>query len=355
MPQTKHAEQTLVEKVEENRDTVRFDILTYLLANAGQDKTVSEFIQHKGYSNQPAVRRKIQRAFQDLFKQEKLVAKFGLQIKKDANTRLYSIDKNAELYKAFHKVKPETVLQLLKQRLSQAQRFELNANDHAWLNTLDSVLGKIYIAPDTLLLPAPEKEQVVTAVYQSLAQQHYLQLKYENSAGKKSELTFLPWGLMFKGLTTYVVGNKKGEREYRTLALYRIDSAEITSDEAGLFDGFSETLSFQQFCEEKGIAVFANPDDKLEEVKLRFYQSGGHLAQMKLANEQILVRYTGSKCHRPSAAADYFELEVTARVLIGRKFKEWLRSFGAEVEVIAPASLRQEMLEELKKTLANYQ
>lgn len=259
MPQTKQAEQTLVEKVEENRDTVRFDILTYLLANAGQDKTVSEFIQLKGYSNQPAVRRKIQRAFQDLFKQEKLVAKFGLQIKKDANTRLYSIDKNAELYKAFHKVKPETVLQLLKQRLSQAQRFELNANDHAWLNTLDSVLGKIYIAPDTLLLPAPEKQQVVTAVYQSLAQQHYLQLKYENSSGKKSELTFLPWGLMFKGLTTYVVGNKKGERNYRTLALYRIDSAEIMSDKAGLFDGFLETQSFSAILRRKRYRGLCQP------------------------------------------------------------------------------------------------
>ncbi|MDD4865480.1 MAG: WYL domain-containing protein [Alishewanella agri] len=341
------------EILDENRDVVRFRILTYLLANAGQDKTVTDFIKKMGFGNSRAIKRKVQRAFQDLV--EQLTPEYGLQRAMQGNTAKYRIDKNAELYRAFQKVKPETVLQLLKQRLSYTQVFEINPAQHKWLASLDSLLARIYIAPDTQLLPAIEDEEVVASVYQSLAEQKYLQLSYENSVGKTSELLFLPWGLMFKGLSTYVVGRKKGERTHRLLALYRIKHANLTQQAGVLSDLFSENQGFQAFCEQQGFAVFALPTDQKIEVNLRFFKSAGHLAQMKLANNQKLIRITGASCRRQSTDPDYFELEVVANVLIGRKFKEWLRSFGAEVEVISPESLRQEMISELHKTLANYQ
>lgn len=341
------------EILDENRDVLRFKILTYLLAHAGQDKTVMAFIKNMGFGNASAVKRKVQRAFQDLT--EQLGPEYGLLRTKKGNTALYRIDKDAELYRAFHKVRPETVLQLLKQRLSQTQGFELNPDQNDWLSSLESLLSKIYIAPDTQLLPAAENEEVVSLVYRSLAEQRYLNLTYESSIGKITEFKFLPWGLMFKGLSTYVIGCKKGERKHRLLALYRMNQATLSEDRGSLSDSFNEELSFQTFCEQNGLAVFASATDQMSEIKLRFYKSAGHLMQMKLASDQQLIRKTGANCSRQSTDPDYFELDVTAKVLIGRKLKEWLRSFGSEVEVIAPESLRAEMRSELEKTLQNYQ
>ncbi|WP_445772065.1 helix-turn-helix transcriptional regulator [Rheinheimera sp.] len=263
----------------------------------------------------------------------------------------YSIAKSAQLYKAFQKSRPETVLQLLKQRMPLAQR----AEPELFNVTLSSLLDRIYVAPDTILLPAPEQEDVVNNVYQAVASQQYMQLSYIDSRRQQQQLCFLPWGLMFKGLTTYLVGKKRNSSGHRLLAMHRITNAQPTEIYAGLYDEWQGGDSFQAFCQLQGVGFFASERDEVINIHLRFYASAGHLLEMQLSEDQQVTEYRGKQCHSPSEDPDYFELEVKATVRNGRKLQEWLRSFGSEVEVVAPEALRNSLIGELQDTLSRYQ
>lgn len=281
----------------------------------------------------------------------------GLEEAPGSNERLrqYRL-KNTNLMSALKGQPEQQLLKLLQMRISASQWMELQQLISEPERVNSFFRNRLFIAPDAVLLRSEEKAEVVTQLYQALLQQRSVQLQYRKANANTDQIMhFTPWGFMFKGENSYLVGKIAGKTTHATLPVHRISAAVLMEDTLNNPDLFDEKQSFEQFCQQQGVGVFASGDEQVEVVHLRFYKSGGHLFENKLSEDQELQYLTGSACTHPQPEDPYyFELEVKAQVRCSRKFEEWIRSFGSEVEVISPQGLRQEMLYELKRTLVLY-
>lgn len=307
----------------------------------------------RGQQDKSAIRR-VSNAMNDLLN---AFGDYGLQETPGSTDRLRQYQLVNKNIASILKGQPEQLLlKLLQLRIPVSQWQELSQLITEPDQVKDKLHSRLYIAPETVLLKANEDPAVVTTLYQAVMQQRQLQLHYRKAGNETAQaFIFTPWGLMFKGENSYLVGKIQGKNGLASLPVHRVVLAELLPDQRDNPDSFDEKQNFVQLCEQHGIGVFASEHDPVIEVHLRFYKSGGHLFENKLAEDQQLHYLTGEQCHALQAAdPHYFELEVKATVRCGRKFDEWLRSFGSEVEVLAPQSLRQEMLDELKKTVERY-
>jgi len=161
---------------------------------------------------------------------------------------------------------------------------------------------------------------------------------------------------MLKGQNTYLIGNKADSSAVLILALYRINEATLLEQQERLTDAQElVNSSFKEFCKSRGVAWFLRDEPEMLKIKLHFFNSGGHLVQMKLAeNQQIKLLAISEQKFPCPTDPDYFEMQVTATVPDSRKLDEWILSFGAEVEVLAPDVLRNRIQDKLLRSAALY-
>lgn len=173
--------------------------------------------------------------------------------------------------------------------------------------------GKIrVVATSQPLLPPPIKANVFEAVSEALYSNRLLLVDYRNAAGKTSEVEVMPLGLAQQGPRLYLVARFTGYENERSLALHRIQKAEVLP---------------YQFVRPKDFDLKRYEDDgrfgfgEGQRVRLEFCiarEAGKHLLESPLSRDQEVKEIEGG-------------YEITATVVDSSMLEWWLRGFGTTV------------------------
>ncbi len=139
------------------------------------------------------------------------------------------------------------------------------------------------------------------------------------------------------GYATHVIGYEELYfRQVYTFKLERIRGAQLADSSFVMPDGFDPAALLRSAW---GIMY----GDELTEVRLRF-------------TPQVVRRVAESiwHCSQELVACDDGACVLTVRVAHPLEMKPWIRGWGAAVEVLAPASLREEIAAEARETVERY-
>lgn len=180
-------------------------------------------------------------------------------------------------------------------------------------------LGKVRVVSTTQPLLPPKIDpdvfdQVSNALYGNL----WLEVDYQNAAGKRAKNRVMPLGLAQQGARMYLVCRFDGYDNERSLALNRIVSARATTL---VFDRPKE-FDLKTY-DDDGRFGYGNG----ERIRLQFRidkEAGLHLLESPLSADQ-----------KVDELAD--EYEITATVVDSAMLDWWLRGFGESVTSIEKA------------------
>jgi len=186
--------------------------------------------------------------------------------------------------------------------------------ERAWLK-------KVRVVPLTQpLLPPTIQAGVFEAVSDALFHDHWLTVKYTNSARKQQVADVMPLGLAQQGVRLFLVCRFEGFNDDRTLALHRMQSAKDTSR------SFDRPVDFDlERYDNEGRFGFG--EGKL--IKLKIAVSDFHrliLEETPLSKDQTIELIRRRNI-------------VTATVVESQQLVWWLRGLGDEVVLVAPRNL----------------
>lgn len=177
-------------------------------------------------------------------------------------------------------------------------------------------LGKVRVVSTTQpLLPPKIAPDVFDQVSNALYGNQWLEVDYQNSAGKRAKSRVMPLGLAQQGARMYLVCRFDGYDNERSLALNRIVSARATTL---VFDRPKE-FDLKKY-DDDGRFGYGNG----ERIRVQFRidkEAGLHLLESQLAADQEVKEL-----------AD--EYEVSATVVDSAMLDWWLRGFGDSVTAI---------------------
>ena len=174
--------------------------------------------------------------------------------------------------------------------------------------------GKVrVVATSQPLLPPTIVPGVFEAVSEALYNNHWLKIDYRNAGGKQASIEVMPLGLAQQGPRMYLVCRYRGYDNERSLALHRMQSAEMTPF---AFDRPND-FNLKQY-DDAGRFGFGEGD----KIKLTFQidqDAGFHLTETPLSSDQQVVELEDGR------------LEITATVVDSAMLEWWLRGFGEAV------------------------
>jgi predicted DNA-binding transcriptional regulator YafY len=181
----------------------------------------------------------------------------------------------------------------------------------------------------TLHHPVIDREQF-SSVSRALFEERKLEIVYRprhNTDNDKPKVV-LPFGLVEVGGLVYLVAGTEGKANP---TMYRIDR--LTSAKA-LLESFTYPASFSLDAYVRQQRSFDFMVEKEVQIKLKFVDGAGdHLLEAPMSKDQKSTRKDDA-------------LHVRGTVMLSQRLRWWLRSFGPNVEVLGPASLRAELAAE---------
>jgi predicted DNA-binding transcriptional regulator YafY len=214
--------------------------------------------------------------------------------------------------------------------------------------TLRQVLGKrgasdwnkrvAIVQPTQPLLPPKINESALATVHEALARQKQVELLYRShSAERRARYRVHPLGLVFRGVVVYLVGTIGEYQDPRSLALHRVEHAQMLDEAADPPKGF-ELHAFVNS------GAFGFHESGSLDVVLRIEApAAAHLYETPLSESQTIV---------PDEREGW--VRVSARVLDTSQLRWWILAFGEQLEVIAPSELRNEVSVNLRHAQHNY-
>jgi predicted DNA-binding transcriptional regulator YafY len=185
-------------------------------------------------------------------------------------------------------------------------------------------LSKVRVVSTTQpLLPPKIKPKVFEEVSNALYANLWLNVDYENAAGKHTQADVMPLGLAQQGTRLYLVCRFKDYDNERSLALHRIISAKASEF------SFARPKDFdlQQYDDD---GRFGYGEGKRIRLTFRIEKEVGyHLLESRLSEDQQ-VKELGNI------------YEITATVVDSAMLEWWLRGFGEELTVISRKPLPKE-------------
>jgi len=182
-------------------------------------------------------------------------------------------------------------------------------------------LGKVRVVSTTQpLLPPKISPDVFEQVSNALYGNQWLEVDYQNAAGKRAKNRVMPLGLAQQGTRLYLVCRFDGYDNERSLALNRIVAVRAT------------TLTFER---PKEFDLKQYDDDgrfgygKGERISLQFRidkEAGFHLLESPLSADQAVKELAE-------------EYEITATLVDSAMLDWWLRGFGESVSEISKRRL----------------
>jgi predicted DNA-binding transcriptional regulator YafY len=189
----------------------------------------------------------------------------------------------------------------------------------------------------SLHYPSVNRE-LFAIVSRSLFEERKLEIVYRprNNAANERAKVILPLGLVEVGGLVYLVGGTEGRAEP---TMYRMDRLWKAKSLPESF-AYPPTFSLDAYVKQQRRFDFMVEKEVL--LKLKFVAGAGdHLMEAPMALDQKIT---------PKDEA----LLVQGTVLLSQRLRWWLRSFGPNVEVIGPASLRAELAEEAQQLARMY-
>lgn len=225
---------------------------------------------------------------------------------------------------------PPTTVTALEPHFNQARKVLNNSNS----KQLGAWLDKVRVVPENQkLIPPLVNQSIADIVSNALLEDKTLSATYNKrgeSAPTSYELIY-PLGLVFRQRAIYLVANLNDNKMPIQLALHRFVSAKITDEPFKKPDKFD----LDRYIEEGNFAYLLGDELK---VKLRFsYNCGVHLLESPISHDQQV-----------SIVPDK-SIVISATVNNSNQFRWWLLGFADEVEVLQPISLREEMMQTIKR------
>jgi len=190
------------------------------------------------------------------------------------------------------------------------------------------------------LIPADVREAVLVVVLEALAQSLTLQVSYRDNDGKLTRPVLHPQALLQRGPRLYLFALKNDEPEpVRMYALHRVISAKLGREVANKPETFSLSDAIKG-----GQADFAAGGVVQLELRVRGYVEG-LLRDCALAEDQRIDE-------EPEGSP--FRARVHATVPDTGQLLRWILGCGANVEVVAPARLREVVAMQIDKVASIY-
>ncbi|MBV9691811.1 MAG: WYL domain-containing protein [Ktedonobacteraceae bacterium] len=174
----------------------------------------------------------------------------------------------------------------------------------------------------------PDRSGIFEALALGWTTQHQVRLLYTPSRGKTFECVFEPYLLEPSGIgrTIYVIGRSTPPGQLRTFKLEHIDHAELLKKES-----FEIPADFDGPALLKRAWGVMYGDEACVEVRLRFTSWVENRLKETLWHPSQQIIDTPEGCELTVQIGDMLEIE------------NWIRGWGADCEVLAPAELREKM------------
>ncbi|KKO47739.1 transcriptional regulator [Arsukibacterium sp. MJ3] len=230
---------------------------------------------------------------------------------------------------------PQVMLQSLNSRFSQAKN-KLQALEDS--NSNSRLADKIaVVSPALPMIPPATSPALYEAVQQALSQNKQLQATYTALYDQQQKQYFLnPLGLVQRGHITYLVATIGSYQDVRLFALHRFVELAITENTLHSPAGFTLPEYLQS-----GALQFANGEQITLQARVSPYLS--QLLQEAPLSEDMRLSPETEGWHR-----------LNATVHDGWQLQWWILSHSSSIEVLAPASLRQSIINSLHKSCAHY-
>ena len=202
----------------------------------------------------------------------------------------------------------------------------------------------ICVAPSSICTAPKCSVEVKASVYTAIEQKQALAFKYLNSGRKVSQKQLMPWGLMFKGEKTYVIGIETNDKATKPLpyAMHRMSEMRIIPFEAH-FKSKPVDMTMTEICKLHGIDLFKKASDQTIKLVLRLFgDAANNIDGTPISDDQVVEELIdGTR-------------ELRATVLWGYELEKFIRGLGPNAEVIEPLELRQKLSDEYQKLASRY-
>lgn len=229
---------------------------------------------------------------------------------------------------------PQAMVQALQSRFKQAEtRLEsINNQFKRWPQKIRTV------SPGQPLLAPVIAEGVLEGIQTALIEERQIKAHYHGRYTQETtEYVLHPLALVQRGPVSYLVATAFSYEDVRLYALHRFASVEVTEDEAEI----PKSFDIDEYIRTGGLSFGSGEAFQL---KLRVQSDlRTTLVESPLSTDMTIT---------PDGDLVYL---VSATVQDTWQLKWWIRSQGAQVEVLEPKSLREEFRETLRQTLAMYE
>ena len=187
---------------------------------------------------------------------------------------------------------------------------------------------KVAIVPSNQpLIPPSYPEEIIETVHSALLSEQQLEISYASrEQGATKNYRIHPLGIVQRGAVTYLVATLSDYTDIRLLAVHRIESAQVLDKPAKMPKKFDlakyireGAFGFGESGELKLVVRFTTP-------------AAEHLRETPLSLDQQI------ESDQPGW------MRVQATVPNTAQLRWWLLGFGGQVEVLEPASLREEFV-----------
>jgi predicted DNA-binding transcriptional regulator YafY len=233
---------------------------------------------------------------------------------------------------------------LMPRRLMTALEPQFTAARHVLNEIKVSAVGRwssrVAVLPQAQpLLPPDVAADVTEVVYESLLSNRRFEVSYravETERPKRYPIS--PLGLVLHGGVLYLVGIAREYPDPCIYALHRMSNAKALDQAAIVPEGFN----LDRYVRDEH--AFEQPQGSDIHLELLVSPWLAHyLGERRLATDQTL-----------SPIRDTDQTRLRATVADTLQLRWWLRSFGAEAEVIKPVKLRREMAAEFSALAKRY-
>ena len=229
---------------------------------------------------------------------------------------------------------PAALLESLKPRFQQAKKklavLSGQQPNSRWLD-------KVRHVPPTLpLLPPRMADGILRIVQEALLADRELEVAYIRLGDDAHQsLCLHPLGLVQRGPITYLVATAFTYQDVRLYAVHRIQEAKMLEQPSRPLQGFSLDDYIArggfQFSDGADIELIADVSQRLADI----------LVETPLAADQRLEQEGQS-------------FRVTATIKDSWQLRWWILSQGAAITVLGPAFLREQIIDELQRSLQAY-
>ena len=271
----------------------------------------------------------------------------GMDIEQDENNR-YHMGEGSRL-PAMQFTKPEGVAVLIALRLLQQMG---GGRGDALLGAVGRIAGAMRVPTVTSYLgtmlqdlearPAPsEREQVENVVIQCFADRLPCEIEYQNAEGTTSKRVVEAYFLepRNESRTIYVYGRDHKSKEMRMFRMDRIHAARVV-----------KTLGTYTVPEDFDITAVTGSSWGV-------WQAGSDLHEVVLRfSPAAAARVRQSTWHSSAVLTDLDDGGVELRVHVASEIemRPWVLGWGSQVEVLAPASLREHVAESMREGARMY-